>query len=89
MLLKYENLMLPAGHIVDLYRVRPSNVAPFCKNDTKLYFDAKHLKKGLDRDGRRGGKIFGPLLLKKVPFLTNMERYPKFLEYVLTRGIFR
>ena len=61
MLLKYENLMLPAGHIVDLYRVRLLNAAPFCKNDAKLYFDAKHLKKGLDRDGRRGVKIFGAL----------------------------
>ena len=89
MLLKYENLMLPAGHIVDLYRVRLLNAAPFCKNDAKLYFDAKHLKKGLDRDGRRGVKMFGALFFKKVPFLASIQRCPKFLEYVLTRGIFR
>ena len=29
MLLKYGNLMLPAGHILDLHRVRLSNAAPF------------------------------------------------------------
>ena len=32
MLLKYENLMLPAGHILDLYHVQQSNAAPFCEN---------------------------------------------------------
>ena len=55
--MKYENLMLPAGHILDLYHVRLSNVAPFCENYTKLYFDAKH-------------KIFGALFSRKCPFWT-------------------
>ena len=59
--MKYGNLMLPAGHILDLYRVRLLNAAPFCKNYAKLYFNAKHLKKGLNR----GGKIFGALFSKK------------------------
>ena len=76
MLLKYGNLMLPARHSLDLYRVRLSNVAPFYENYTKLYFDAKH-------------KTFGDLFSKKVPFLSKIERYPKFLDYALIRGIFR
>ena len=29
--------------------VRQSDAAPFCENYAKLYFDAKHLKKGLNR----------------------------------------
>ena len=49
MLLKYGKLTLPEGHVLDLYRVRLLNVAPFCENYTKLYFDAKHLKKGLNK----------------------------------------
>ena len=55
-------LMLP-GHILDLYCVRLSNTAPFCKNYAKLYFDAKHLEKGLNRDG-----IFEALFFEKCPF---------------------
>ena len=54
MLLKYGNLMLPTGHILDLYRVRLSNAAPFYENYTKLYFDAKN-------------KIFGAFFSKKCP----------------------
>ena len=60
MLLKYGNLMLAAGHILDLYRI-----APFYENYTKLYFDAKHLKKGLNRDR---GKFLVPLFQKKCLF---------------------
>ena len=80
--------MLQAGHILDLYHARLSNAAPFCENYTKLYFDAKHLKKGLNRGGR-GVTFFmsSVLFSKKVPFLTNIERCPKFLEYALTRDI--
>ena len=36
-----------AGHILDLYCVRLWNATLFCENYTKLYFDAKHLEKGL------------------------------------------
>ena len=50
MLLKYENLMLLAGHILDLNCVQLSNAALFCENYTKLYFDVKHLEKGLNRE---------------------------------------
>ena len=55
MLLKYGNLMLPAGHILDLYCFWLSNTLPFCGNYIKLYFDAKH-------------KIFGARFSKKYPF---------------------
>ena len=41
MLLKYGNLMLPA--------------APFYENYAKLYFDAKQLKMGMNKDGGGGG----------------------------------
>ena len=42
---------------IDLYCVRLSNTATFCENYAKLYFDAKHLEKGLNRGGdRNGGK---------------------------------
>ena len=44
-----------------------SNAAPFCKNYIKLYFDAKHLQNGLNRD--EGGEVSGALFSKKVPFL--------------------
>ena len=53
---KYGSLMLPAGHIIDLYCVRLSNAVPFCENYTKFYlFWCKTLKKVLDRSGRVGG----------------------------------
>ena len=48
MLLKYGNLILPAGHILDLYCVRLSSAAHFYENYTRLYFDAKHLEKALN-----------------------------------------
>ena len=38
-----------SGHILDLYCVWLSNAAPFCQNYVKLYFDAKHSEKGLNR----------------------------------------
>ena len=34
-------------------------------------------------------KIFGAFFFKKVPLVANIERCPKFLEYVLARDIFR
>ena len=75
---------VPAEHVLDLYCVRLSNAAPFCKNYTKLYFDPKHLEKGLNRVGvGGGGKILAALFSKKVLFLANIERCPNFLEYAL------
>ena len=51
----------------------------FVKIYTKLYFDPKHLEKGLNR-GK--GDIFDATF-SKVPFLANIERCPKCLEYAL------
>ena len=65
-----------AGHIVDLYCVRLSNAASFCENYVKLYFDAKHLEKGLNRGGGEV-KFLGHFFDKKVPFL----------EYALHGGV--
>ena len=62
-ILKYGNLMLPAGHILDLYCVWPPPPP-------------------------ERGKILVPFF-QKVPFLANIKRCPKFLEYALTRGISR
>ena len=77
---KNKLVKVVAGHILDLYCVQLLNTAPFGENYTKLYFDAKHLEKGLNREG----KFLGAFLLKKVPFLANTECCPKFLEYALT-----
>ena len=82
MLLKNGNLMLPAEHILDLYCVRLLNAAPFFENYAKLYFDAKHLEKGLNRGE---GVTFLVPFFRKVSFLANIERCSKFL----TRGISR
>ena len=74
-----------SGHILDLYYVWLSNTAPFCENYAKFYFDAKHLEKGLNVGV--GWALFSknvPIFNKKVPFLANIEGYPKFLEYALT-----
>ena len=43
--------------------VRQSDVFPFCKNYAKLYFDAKHLEKGLNRGGEMFGAPFSKLFL--------------------------
>ena len=34
-------------------------------------------------------KFWGPFLHKQVPFLANIERCPKFLEYALTMFLYR
>ena len=92
MLLKYGHLMQLAGYILDLYCLQyyvcQSNAPPFCKNYTKLYFDVKHLEKGLNRKG----ELFSAFFQKSVPFsifLANIKRCPEFVEYALTRYISR
>ena len=75
MLLKYGNLILPAGHILDLYRVRISNANPF----------AKIIQRFISMQNK---KFLVAFFQKKVPFLANIERCQKFLEYALTRGIY-
>ena len=54
--------MIPSGHTLDLCCVRLSNVASFCENYATLYFDAKHLEKGLNREA---SEIFGAFFPKK------------------------
>ena len=77
MLLKYGNLMLPA--------------TPFYENYAKLYFDAKQLKMGMNKDGGGGCKLLVPFFQKsvKVSILANIEHCTKFLQYALIRGIIR
>ena len=38
----------PSGLNLDLFWVQQSGAASFCENYAKLYFDAKHLEKGLN-----------------------------------------
>ena len=59
-----STFLLPAGHILDLYCIRLLNAALFCESYTKLYFDAKHLEKGLYSEGKGGGEIFDALFSK-------------------------
>ena len=62
------------------------NVAAFCENYTKFYFDAKHLEKGLSRGRVKFLGLFfqkSPFFHKEVPFLANMKHCRKVLEYVL------
>ena len=54
--------MIPSGHTLDLCCVRLSNVASFYENYATLYFDAKHLEKGLNREA---SEIFGAFFSKK------------------------
>ena len=62
-----STFLLPAGHILDLYCIRLLNAAPFCENYAKLYFDTKHLEKGLNNEGR-GMKFLVPFFQNKCPF---------------------
>ena len=39
----------PSGPNLDLLCVQQSRAVSFCENYAKLYFDAKHLEKGLNR----------------------------------------
>ena len=52
-----------SGPNLDLLCIQQSDAVPFCENYVKLYFDAKHLEKGLNR----GAEIFGALFSKKCP----------------------
>ena len=61
-----------SGHILDLYCIQLSNTGLFSENCATLYFDAKHLEKGLNRVGVEGeGGNFWDHFFK--PFLANIE----------------
>ena len=64
---------LSTGSNVDLLRVSQSHAAPFCENDAKLYIDAKHLEKGLNRL-----KSLVPYFQKIAPF-GQYQTCPNFL----------
>ena len=65
-----------SGPNLDLLYIRKLDTSPFSGNYAKLYFDAKHLEKNLNRvDG-----IFGVLFFKKRPFLANIGRCPYLLD---------
>ena len=49
--------------------IQQSDAALFCENYTKLYFDAKHFKKGLNS----GGEIFGALFFQKNSFWSILD----------------
>ena len=67
----------PSGPNLDLLCVQQTGAALFCENYAKLYFDAKHLEKGLNR----GREIFGSLFIKKrKSILTNIGSCPNFLD---------
>ena len=42
-------LEAPSGPNLYLLCIQQSDAAPFCENYAKLYFDTKHLEKGLNR----------------------------------------
>ena len=64
------------GPNLDRLCARHSDANLFFRNYAELCFEVKHLEKVLNR----GGEIFGTLFFKKVPFLHNIERCPKFLD---------
>ena len=56
-----------SGPNLDLLIFQQLDADPFCDNYVKLYFDVKHLEKGLNR----GGEIFGAVFFffsKMCPF---------------------
>ena len=70
---------LPVSN-VDFLCVQQSDTALFCENYIWLYFDSKHLEKGL----KRGEEIFGAIFFsKKVPILANIGYCPNFLDEAL------
>ena len=64
-----------SGPNLDKNSVRLSDCAPFYENYTKLYFDAKCLKTGLNMGWLNLGCFFS----QKVPFLANIGRCPNVL----------
>ena len=67
-------IQMPDSNL-ELLCIRHLDAALFCKNHGKLYFDAKHLEKGL-----KGVEIFGYFLSKKARLLVNIRHYPSFLD---------
>ena len=71
---------IQAGSNLALVCVWQSDAAPFCENYTKLYFDAKHLEKRLNR----GWWNFWCLFIQKSTLFANIGRCPSFLDLALS-----
>ena len=67
------------GPNLDLLCIRQLDAVPFGGNYAKLYFDAIHLEKKLNRVH----EIVGVPFFIKVPFLANIGRCPNFLDKAL------
>ena len=79
----------PSGPNLDLLCVQQTGAALFCENYAKLYFDAKHLEKGLNRgDFEAFFQKRCLFFIKKMRILANIERYPKFLSRICPAMIF-
>ena len=72
-----------SGHILDPYCVRLLNAAPFCENYMKLWCNAKHLEKELNRGGGRMVKILVHFFHKKSALFPQYWMLSKFQEYAL------
>ena len=72
----YSMLDAPSGPNLDLLYVQQSGTAPICENHSMLYFDAKHLQKGLNR----GWSNFWFPFFKKMFILANIGSCPHFLD---------
>ena len=60
---------------LDLLWIWQLDAASFCENYQKLYFDVKHVEKGLNRDWQH----FWCSFFKTVPLLANIGHCPNFL----------
>ena len=70
-----KSLKRLSGPNLDLLCIWQSDTAPFCENYAKLYFDAKHLEKGLNRGS---WNVWFPFF--KTLFLSNIGCCSNFLD---------
>ena len=68
---------MPTGPNVDIFCVWLSNAAPFCENYAKIYFDAKHLERELNRGWWNLGDPFWPIPNAALNFLIKPWSYLK------------
>ena len=79
-----RKMEVTAGLNLDLLCVQQLEAAPFCENYAKLYFDTKHLEKGLNG---RCWNVWSPFI-KKVP-LGQYQMLPWFFRLVPQQGRFQ
>ena len=71
----YFMLDAPSGPNLDLLCIQQSGAAPICEKYSMLYFDPKHLKKGLNRGL---WNFWFPFFKKKNAHLGQYWKLPKF-----------